>query len=47
MIYGVGHETVLAREVQKLASAIEERDTALVHIDNQIETLDFTNEAHQ
>ena len=47
MIYGVGHETVLPREVQKLASAIEEKHTALVRNDNQIETPDFTNEVHQ
>ena len=32
--------TVLPREVQKLASAIEEKD-------NQIKALEFTNEKHQ
>ena len=33
-------ETVLPREVRRLASAIEEKD-------NQILTLEFTNEKHQ
>ena len=33
-------ETVLPREVQRLASAIEEKD-------NQILALEFTNEKHQ
>ena len=44
-------ETVLPREVRKLASAIEEKDAALVMLnddlqdrDNQIQVLEFTNE---
>ena len=36
-------ETVLSREVRKLASAIEEKDAALAHRDDQIEALEFTN----
>ena len=36
-------ETVLPREVWKLTSAIEEKDAALAHRDDQIETLEFTN----
>ena len=44
-------ETVLPRQVRKLASAIEEKDAALVMLnddlqdrDNQIQVLEFTNE---
>ena len=44
-------ETVLPREVRKLASAIEEKDAALVMLnddlqdrDNQIQVLEITNE---
>ena len=40
-------ETVLPREVQKLASVIEEKDATIAHRDNQIQTLEFTNEKHQ
>ena len=44
-------ETVLPREIQKLTSAIEEKDAALAHRDNQMQALEFTNEeerqAHQ
>ena len=40
-------ETVLPREVRKLPSAIKEKYTALAHCDDQIEALEFTNEAHQ
>ena len=36
-------ETVLSREARKLASAIEEKDAALTHRDDQIEALEFTN----
>ena len=39
------------QEVRKLTSAIEEKDAALAHRDNQIQALEFTNEeerqAHQ
>ena len=37
-------ETVLPREVRKLTSAIEEKDAALAHRDNQMVALEFTNE---
>ena len=37
-------ETVLPREVWKLTSAIEEKDAALAHRDDQVETLEFINE---
>ena len=37
-------ETVLPRKVQKLASAIEEKDAALAHQGDQIEALEFMNE---
>ena len=37
-------ETILPREVRKLASAIEEKDAALAHRHNQVEDLEFTNE---
>ena len=41
-------ETVLPREVRKLASVIEEKDAALAHRDNQIQAaFEFTNEEHQ
>ena len=40
-------ETVLPREVWKLASAIEEKDAELAQRDDQIEALEFTNEEHQ
>ena len=44
-------ETVLPREVRKLASTIEGKDAALAHRGDQIEALEFTNEeerqAHQ
>ena len=40
-------ETVLSRDARKLASAIEEKDVALPHRDNQIQALEFTNEEHQ
>ena len=40
-------ETVLPQEVQKLASAIEEKNAALAHRDNQIQAVEFTNEEHQ
>ena len=40
-------ETVLPQEVQKLASAIEEKNAALAHRDNQIQAVELTNEEHQ
>ena len=38
---------VLPQEVQKLASAIKEKDAELAQRDDQIEALEFTNEEHQ
>ena len=41
-------ETVLPREVRKLASVIEEKDVEVIaHRDNQIQSLGFTKEEHQ
>ena len=40
-------ETVLPREVRKLATVIEEKDAVLTHRDNQIQVLEFRNEEHQ
>ena len=40
-------ETVLPGEVRKLTSAIEEKEAALTHHDNQIQALEFVNEEHQ
>ena len=40
-------ETVLPREVRKLATVIEEKDAALAHRDNQIQVLEFRNKEHQ
>ena len=36
-------EIVLPREVRKLASAIEEKDAALAHRDNQIQAIQYEN----
>ena len=40
-------ETVLPREVRKLASAIEEKNATIAHRDNQIQAIEFRNEEHQ
>ena len=40
-------ETVLPREVRKLASVNEEKDATIAHWDNQIKALEFRNEKHQ
>ena len=40
-------ETVLPREVRKLASAIEEKNATMAHRDNQIQAIEFRNEEHQ
>ena len=40
-------ETVLQREVRKLASVIKEKDATISHRDNQIQALEFMNEKHQ
>ena len=40
-------ETVLPREVQKLTSVIEEKDATIAHRNNQIQSLNSTNEKHQ
>ena len=40
-------ETVLPQEVQKLASVIEEKDATIAHRNNQIQSLNSTNEKHQ
>ena len=40
-------ETVLPREVRKLASAIEEKDTTITLLTDDLRALEFTNEKHQ
>ena len=40
-------ETFLPREVRKLTSVIEEKDTAFAHRDKQLQALEFRNEEHQ
>ena len=40
-------ETVLPREVRKLASAIEEKDTTITLLTDDFRALEFTNEKHQ
>ena len=40
-------ETVFPREVGKLASVIEEKDTAITLLTDDLRTLEFTNEKHQ
>ena len=40
-------ETVLPREVRKLASVIEEKHATIAHRDNQIQALESTNEKNQ
>ena len=40
-------ETLLPREVRKLASVIEEKDATISHCDDQIQALEFRNEEHQ
>ena len=40
-------ETVLLREVRKLASAIEEKNATIAHLDNQMQAIEFRNEEHQ
>ena len=40
-------ETVLPREVRKFASAIEEEDTTIILLTDDLRALEFTNEKHQ
>ena len=40
-------ETVLPREVRKLASVIEEKDATIAHRNSQIQAIESTNEKHQ
>ena len=39
-------ETVLPREVRKLASTIEEKDTKIIYLTDDLRALQFTNEKH-
>ena len=39
-------ETVLPQEVRKLASTIEEKDTKIIYLTDDLRALQFTNEKH-
>ena len=39
-------ETALPREVRKLASTIEEKDTKIIYLTDDLRALQFTNEKH-